>query len=117
MIGRALDELRRGQKTSHWMWFVFPQHRDLGRSATSRLYGLTGVDEARAYLDHPLLGPRLIEAAATVLLHLDAGRTAEAMFGEVDSLKLRSSMSIFEEADPGEPLFRAVLAAMDKAAH
>lgn len=98
------------------MWFVFPQHRDLGRSATSRFYGLTGLDEARAYLDHHVLGPRLIEAAATVLLNLEAGHSAEAIFGEVDALKLRSSMTIFAEADPHEPLFRAVLAAMDKAA-
>ena len=104
---QALAELRAGAKRSHWMWFIFPQHRDLGRSATAKLYGLSGVDEARAYAAHPLLGPRLRECAAAVLSHLDE-KSAEAIFGPVDAMKLRSSMDIFAEAVPGEPLFGEV---------
>ena len=103
----ALAELRAGQKRSHWMWFIFPQHRDLGRSATAKFYGLSGVDEARAYAAHPLLGPRLRECAAAVLEHL--GETsAEAILGPADAMKLRSSMEIFAEAVPDELLFGKV---------
>ena len=93
------------------MWFIFPQHRDLGRSDTARFYGLSGVDEARAYLAHPLLGDRLRACCRAVLPHL-AGESAESILGPVDALKLRSSMRIFSEADPSEPLFREVQAAM-----
>ena len=94
-----------GQKRSHWMWFIFPQHRDLGRSATAKFYGLSGVEEARAYAAHPLLGPRLRECAAAVLEHL-GDKSAEAILGPVDAMKLRSSMDIFAEAVPDEPLVR-----------
>ena len=107
---QALAELREGHKRSHWMWFIFPQHRDLGHSSTARYYGLGGVDEARAYADHPLLGERLRECCRAVLPHL-ATSGPEAILGPVDALKLRSSMQIFAEAVPGEPLFAEVLAA------
>lgn len=92
------------------MWFVFPQHRDLGRSPTAKFYGLSGVEEARAYLAHTLLGPRLRACCQAILPHL-RDEPAEAILGPVDALKLRSSMQIFAEAAPDEPLFQKVLAA------
>lgn len=103
----ALAELRRGHKTSHWMWFVFPQIAGLGRSPTARFYALATPDEARAYLAHPVLGTRLAESITAVLSHRH--RTAEAIFGPVDAMKFRSSMTLFEAvaADPG-PFARAV---------
>ncbi len=104
---RALDELRAGQKTSHWMWFVFPQLAGLGRSATAQRYAISSLDEARAYLEHPILGPRLRESA-TALLDL-ADRSAEEILGGIDAIKLRSSMTLFEQADPSRPLFGQVL--------
>jgi uncharacterized protein (DUF1810 family) len=104
----ARDELRRGRKTGHWMWFVFPQLAGLGRSEVSRFYAIASLDEARAYLAHPVLGPRLLECARLVLA-ADAG-TPEAILGEIDALKLRSSMTLFARAAPAEPLFGAVLA-------
>ena len=108
----ALAELEDGQKRSHWMRFIFPQHRDLGRSSTAKHYGLSGIDEARAYAAHPLLGPRLRAAARAVLPHLTAETDAEAIFGPVDAMKLRSSMAIFAESAPDEPLFEEVLKAL-----
>ena len=102
---RALAELEAGQKRSHWMWFIFPQHRDLGRSPTAKYYGLSGVEEAVAYATRPRLGHRLRAAAAAVLPHLEAGASAAAIMGPVDALKLRSSMEIFAQAAPDEPLF------------
>jgi len=104
---RAVAELRRGRKASHWMWFVFPQIAGLGYSPASRAYAITGLAEARAYLAHPVLGPRLTGCAA-ILAGL-RGRTAEQVFGEVDALKLCSSMTLFSCAAPGEPVFRQVL--------
>jgi len=104
---QALAELHSGAKRSHWMWFIFPQHRDLGRSATAKFYGLSGVDEARAYAAHPLLGARLRESAAAVLERL-GDNSAEAILGPVDAIKLRSSMDIFAQAVPDEPLFGEV---------
>jgi len=104
---RAAAELRNGRKDSHWMWFVFPQVAGLGYSQASRTYAISSLAEARAYLAHPVLGPRLLECAA---LAADVpGRTAEQVFGEVDALKLRSSMTLFMRAAPGEPVFRQVL--------
>jgi uncharacterized protein (DUF1810 family) len=104
---QALAELRAGQKRGHWMWYIFPQHRDLGRSATAKFYGMSGVEEARAYAAHPLLGPRLRASAAAVLEHL--GETnAEAILGPIDAMKLRSSMDIFAAAVTDEPLFAEV---------
>jgi uncharacterized protein (DUF1810 family) len=104
----ALSELEGGAKRSHWIWFIFPQHRDLGRSATAKCFGLTGLDEARAYAGHPLLGPGLRAACRAVLAHLESGRSAEEVLGPIDALKLRSSMEIFAQAVPDEPLFAAV---------
>ncbi|MCA1649329.1 MAG: DUF1810 domain-containing protein [Acidobacteria bacterium] len=92
---QALSELRAGKKRSHWMWFIFPQARDLGRSSTAKLYGLSGEEEAAAYLAHPLLGSRLRECVAAVLAHLNTGKSLEAIFGELDAMKYRSSIAIF----------------------
>ncbi|TMJ20218.1 MAG: DUF1810 domain-containing protein [Alphaproteobacteria bacterium] len=104
---QALDELRRGRKRSHWMWFVFPQLAGLGRSETARFYGIASAGEARAYLAHPLLGGRLHECAAALLPH--RGASAESILGPVDALKLRSSMTLFEAvAGDGAP-FAAVI--------
>jgi uncharacterized protein (DUF1810 family) len=91
----ALAELQAGEKRTHWMWFIFPQHRDLGKSPTAKYYGLSGADEAAAYLAHPLLGPRLRTCFAAIGTHLDAGKSAEAVLGPVDALKFRSSADIF----------------------
>jgi uncharacterized protein (DUF1810 family) len=104
---RAAAELRNGRKVSHWMWFVFPQIAGLGYSPASQIYAISGLEEARAYLAHPVLGARLIECSA-ILADL-AGRTPEQVLGEVDALKLRSSMTLFMHAAPGEPVFRQVL--------
>jgi uncharacterized protein (DUF1810 family) len=104
---RALAELRAGRKTSHWMWFVFPQIAGLGRSPMARAYAIGSLEEARAYLEHPLLGPRLLECAQA-LLQVE-GRSAEQILGGIDAIKLRSSMTLFARADPEEPLFRRVL--------
>ncbi|MCU4183317.1 DUF1810 domain-containing protein [Acidiferrimicrobium sp. IK] len=103
----ALAELRGGAKRSHWMWFVFPQIAGLGTSATSRAYAIASLDEARAYLDHPVLGPRLRECAAVVAGV--EGRSAEAILGPVDAQKLRSSMTLFLRAAPDESVFKEVL--------
>ncbi len=106
---RALSELRAGRKRSHWMWFVFPQLAGLGHSAMSQAYAISSLAEARAYLEHPLLGPRLRECAQ-VLVELQ-GRTAQDLFGTVDAVKLRSSMTLFAAAAAdAEAPFRRVLA-------
>jgi uncharacterized protein (DUF1810 family) len=104
---QALAELRAGRKRSHWMWFVFPQIAGLGRSPTAQRYAISGLEEARAYLAHPLLGPRLRECCRT-LLELP-GSDREEVLGGIDALKLRSSMTLFVRADPQEPLFADVL--------
>lgn len=103
----AIEELRGGRKRSHWMWFVFPQLAGLGRSPASQRYAISSLAEARAYLAHPVLGPRLRECS-TVVAELD-GMTAEDVLGGVDALKLRSSMTLFHRADPGDPVFARVL--------
>lgn len=104
---QALAELGDGAKRTHWMWFVFPQIAGLGQSLTARKYAITGIDEARAYLQHPVLGARLAECARTVA-GLD-GRTADQIFGGIDERKLHSSMTLFLRADPQQPVFQAVL--------
>ena len=91
------------------MWFIFPQHCDLGRSPTAKYYGLSGLDEARAFFGHELLGARLRSCCEAILPHL-AAEPAEAILGPVDALKLNSSMEIFGQAAPEEPLFAEVLA-------
>jgi uncharacterized protein (DUF1810 family) len=103
----ALRELRAGRKRSHWMWFVFPQLAGLGRSPMAQVYALSSLDEARAYLAHPVLGARLQECVAALLEHTDS--TAEQVLGGIDALKLRSSMTLFARAAPDEPAFTAVL--------
>jgi uncharacterized protein (DUF1810 family) len=103
----ALAELRAGRKTSHWMWFVFPQIAGLGRSPTAQHFAIGSLDEARAYLEHPVLGPRLREAADALLGHQN--RTAQAIFGGIDAMKLRSSMTLFHRAEPSEAVFAHVL--------
>lgn len=103
----AFAELRAGRKRSHWMWFVFPQIAGLGHSPTSVRYAISSLSEARAYLDHPVLGPRLLECTVA-LLELPA-RSAPEIFGSVDAVKLRSSMTLFAHAAPSNPVFRQVL--------
>ncbi|MGB6457033.1 MAG: DUF1810 domain-containing protein [Streptosporangiaceae bacterium] len=104
---QAVAELRNGRKVSHWMWYVFPQIAGLGQSPTSKLYAISSVAEASAYLTHPVLGPRLRECAE--ILAGSSGRTAEQIFGGIDAMKLRSAMTLFRHASRGEPLFREVL--------
>jgi uncharacterized protein (DUF1810 family) len=103
----ALGELRAGRKTSHWMWFVFPQIAGLGHSSMSRTYAISGLDEARAYLHHPVLGPRLRTVAAVVAATTE--RSAADVFGAIDATKLRSSMTLFHRAAPDERVFGEVL--------
>ena len=104
---RAVDELRRGTKETHWMWFVFPQIAGLGQSATSKQFAISSLDEAKAYLTHALLGPRLIECVDLVLKTPDAN--PDQIFGEIDAMKLHSSMTLFLRAAPDEPRFAKVL--------
>jgi len=108
---QALAELNSGRKRSHWMWFIFPQHRDLGRSSTAKFYGLSGIEEAAIYADHPLLGERLRQCCRAVLPHLQV-EPAEDILGPVDALKLRSSMEIFAKAVPAEELFGDIIDAV-----
>ena len=103
----VLDELRRGRKTGHWIWFIFPQIAGLGYSFMSQRFAISSLDEARDYLAHPVLGSRLRECARTVLETND--RTAEEIFGPIDALKLRSCMTLFHRAAPGETVFVQVL--------
>lgn len=110
---QALAELRRGRKTSHWMWFVFPQVAGLGMSPMSQRFALAGLDEARAYLAHPVLGPRLRECSQAV--EESTAASAQAIFGGIDAVKLRSSMTLFahaagDEAGDEDAVFRRVLA-------
>ncbi|WP_444943154.1 DUF1810 domain-containing protein [Microbulbifer sp. ZKSA006] len=104
---RALSELHGGHKHSHWMWYIFPQVSGLGHSATSEHFAIKTLDEARAYLEHPLLGPRL-KACCEVLLQLK-GDSAYQIFGSPDDMKLKSSMTLFSIADPSNKLFAQVL--------
>jgi uncharacterized protein (DUF1810 family) len=108
VVAQVARELAAGRKESHWMWFVFPQLKGLGHSAMARRFGLGSLDEARAYLVHPVLGPRLL--AWTALVHRVEGRSANAIFGTPDDLKFRSSMTLFAAARPEEPAFRDALA-------
>jgi uncharacterized protein (DUF1810 family) len=103
----ALAELRAGRKTGHWMWFVFPQIAGLGLSEMSRRYAISSLEEARAYLAHPILGQRIEECART--LTESTGGSARDIFGSVDATKLRSSMTLFARAAPDNPLFQDVL--------
>jgi uncharacterized protein (DUF1810 family) len=98
VIEQVRRELEAGRKRTHWMWFIFPQLRDLGRSPTARHFGLTGPDEARAYLADPVLGPRLVECT-TLVNHVE-DKTADEIFGQPDTLKFRSCMTLFATLQP-----------------
>lgn len=104
----ALAELRRGQKSGHWMWFIFPQIAGLGRSDMAAAYAIADLAEARAYLAHPVLGPRLREVVAAI--NALPGGDAHAVFGSPDDLKLRSCLTLFQAAAPEEPAFGEALA-------
>ncbi len=104
----ALAELRSGAKQSHWMWFIFPQLAELGRSPIAKFFGLTSIDEARAYLDHPLLGSRLRQSVEA-LLPWSGKESAEGILGSIDAMKLRSSLTLFESAEASGPFSRALL--------
>ncbi|WP_111768190.1 DUF1810 domain-containing protein [Nakamurella deserti] len=105
---QALAEVRRGRKTGHWMWFVFPQIAGLGRSPMAQRYAIGSLDEARAYLAHPVLGHRLREVSQA-LADLPPDASADGVLGGIDAVKLRSSMTLFARADPAEPVFAAAL--------
>lgn len=107
VFSQVLAELRGGHKQTHWMWFVFPQLTALGRSATARHYGLNSLQEARDWLAHPVLGARLLACTRAVLLH--PNKSIHAIMGSPDDRKLQSCMTLFQLADPQEPLFGAVL--------
>jgi len=103
----ALDELQSGHKRSHWIWFIFPQIAGLGRSPTAQHYAIRSLDEAQAYLAHPILGARLHECIKA--LQLLPPTSAEEVFGSLDAMKVRSSLTLFAEADPGDAIVAAAL--------
>ena len=103
----VLTELKRGRKYGHWIWFIFPQLKGLGLSPTSEFYGITSLDEAKAYLQHPVLGPRLVQC--TELAIAIQSSDAEEILGQIDAMKFRSCMTLFAAADPGQRLFSQAL--------
>lgn len=105
---QALSEVQLGTKQGHWMWFIFPQIAGLGSSPTSRKYAISSLAEAQAYLEHDILGPRLLECSTTIAAHTD--HSAADLLGSMDARKLRSSMTLFLRAAPGETVFKTVLA-------
>lgn len=102
----ALEELKEGRKRSHWIWYVFPQLKGLGRSYNSEFYGISGLEEAKAYLEHPVLGQRLREVC-DVILRLPTNDARE-VFGGIDSVKLRSSMTLFDLVSPDDVFARVL---------
>ncbi|MDE5745226.1 MAG: DUF1810 domain-containing protein [Paramuribaculum sp.] len=102
----ALKELQEGCKLSHWMWYIFPQIKYLGYSYNAKFYGISGIDEAGAYLDHPILGPRLREVSETILALPD--NDAVRIFGDIDAMKLRSSMTLFDYVSPDDVFSRVL---------
>jgi len=104
---QALGELRRGRKTGHWMWFIFPQVAGLGMSAMSQRYAIGSLDVAAVYLQHPVLGLRIIECASAVLCNTES--TAVGILGDIDAQKLRSCMTLFQQVEPDEPEFGRVI--------
>ena len=107
MHDAAVRELQAGHKTGHWIWYEFPQLAGLGRSSMSVRYAIAGLDEARAYLAHPILGPRLVECCEALLAH--TGQDAVDLLGSIDTVKVRSSMTLFHRADPDAAVFRRML--------
>lgn len=105
---KALAEITRGDKRSHWMWFIFPQLQGLGRSSTAQFYAIKNLKEAQAYLDHPILGPRLLQCAEAALQV--EGRTAKQIFGSIDAMKLRSCATLFAQVAPEGSVFQRLLA-------
>ena len=103
----ALKEIQNGKKRTHWMWYIFPQLRGLGKSDMAYIYGIAGMEEARAYLEHPILSARLIEITEALLEHKD--KDAYEIFGDIDEMKLHSSMTLFAIANEGESIFQEVL--------
>jgi uncharacterized protein (DUF1810 family) len=114
-IEAALAELQAGQKRTHWMWFIFPQIRGLGRSSTAQFFAISSLEEARAYLAHPILGPRLRQCTAAVL-PCSAERSAAAIFGEVDALKFHSCITLFDYVARHDVFERALRAFYGSAA-
>jgi len=107
MYLKALAEVRNGRKESHWMWFIFPQVKGLGFSETAKFYGIDDLEEATAYLNHPVLGKHLIEISET--LFQISGKTATQIFGAPDDMKLRSSMTLFSKVKNANPIFNKIL--------
>jgi uncharacterized protein (DUF1810 family) len=108
IYGQVRDELQAGRKETHWMWFIFPQIKGLGNSATAQKYAIQSIEEAKRYLEHPLLGFRLQEC--TQLVNAVSGRSIEDVFGYPDHLKFHSSMTLFAQVNPGDKLFSGALA-------
>jgi uncharacterized protein (DUF1810 family) len=106
---QAVSEISAGRKRSHWMWFVFPQLAGLGRSATAQYYGIRNADEALAYIEHPILGPRLRDVTE-VAMGWTGKRSADDIFGSIDAMKLRSSLTLFAEIGAGEPFAKTLTA-------
>ena len=105
---RALEEMKQGQKRGHWIWYIFPQLRGLGFSDMAQYYGICGKQEAREYLQHPVLGARLREITEAILLHAGQTTAEDLMNGEIDAMKLRSSMTLFDSVSPDD-IFADVL--------
>lgn len=103
----AMEELKHGKKRSHWMWFMFPQLRGLGRSSTAHIYGISGLEEAKAYLAHPWLSGRLYEFCTALLHHKD--KSAREIFGNIDAMKLKSSMTLFALTTEEHTIFDEIL--------
>jgi uncharacterized protein (DUF1810 family) len=108
VIETALAELADGAKRTHWMWFVFPQLAGLGRSDIAKFFGLASLDEARAYVHHPLLGARLRQSVSAIL-PWTGKRTADQIFGTIDAMKLRSSLTLFDRVEPGSLFAQALM--------
>jgi uncharacterized protein (DUF1810 family) len=107
IFAQVVKELRNGKKTSHWMWFIFPQIEGLGHSSTSKYYSIKNINEAKEYIDHPILGMRLLECC-NIILKID-GKTASDIFGYPDDIKLRSSLTLFHSIAPEHKVFADVL--------
>lgn len=103
----ALDEVQNGKKRSHWMWFILPQLRGLGRSEMAQRFGISGIEEARAYMAHPVLGPRLVSVVEAILTHKDS--SAEAILGTIDARKFQSCLTLFSMVAPQVPAFHDAL--------